>query len=228
MSFLSAFCSLLGPILQHSSFFQTQVLPLTAGKQSLIIRDLRSLNASDSSVKSTHAFFPPVSTLVRGWVIPQLRPGQLRPDDSGRPTQARPDSGPYVPSQAHPISGPSQLRPSQLRPVPSQARPNSGPSQLRPSQLRPIPTQALLGHLRPAPTQAWLTQAQQFRPGHLRPNSTQACPISGPFVPTQACSNSGPSQLRPIPTQARSNSGFRLPLYIQAKRVVRINASFLK
>ena len=59
---------------------------------------------------------------VQIWVLYQLRPGQLRPDNSGRPTQAGP-------TQAGANSGLSQFRPScpnsgrcHFRPIPIQAK----------------------------------------------------------------------------------------------------------
>ena len=136
-----------------------------------------------------------------GLVYPKLRPGELRPDNSGRLIQARPNSGPAIPIQAGPNSGPSHLRP---------AYPNSGLS-----QFRPVPFQAGLCHFRPVPFQAGPTQAgANSGRCQLRPS----CPISGPFqfrfIPSQAGANSGQSQLRPscpnsgrcqfrpIPTQA--------------------------
>ena len=117
-------------------------------------------------------------------VYPELRPGELRPDNSGRLIQARPNSGPAIPIQAGPNSGPSHLRP---------AYPNSGLS-----QFRPVPFQAGLCHFRPVPFQAGPTQAgANSGRCQLRPS----CPISGPFqfrfIPSQAGTISGPSQFRP-------------------------------
>ena len=142
--------------------------------------------------------------LNESWVAldPELRPGELRPDNSGRLIQARPNSGPAIPIQAGPNSGPSHLRP---------AYPNSGLS-----QFRPVPFQAGLCHFRPVPFQAGPTQAgANSGRCQLRPS----CPISGPFqfrfIPSQAGANSGQSQLRPsCPNSGRCH--FR-PIPIQAE-----------
>ena len=89
-------------------------------------------------------------------VYPELRPGELRPDNSGRLIQARPNSGPAIPIQAGPNSGPSHLRP---------ASPNSGQCHFRPAQLRPVPTQAKLSHFRPISIQVHpISGWYHFRP----------------------------------------------------------------
>ena len=60
-------------------------------------------------------------------VVPHFRPGQFRPNISGRPIQARPVSGPPIPFQACSISGlchfrPDDFGPAQFRPIPFQAK----------------------------------------------------------------------------------------------------------
>ena len=130
-----------------------------------------------------------------GLVYPELRPGELRPDNSGRLIQARPNSGPAIPIQAGPNSGPSHLRP---------ACPNSGQCHFRPGQLRPMPTQASANSGQVVPFQAHFNSGSS----HLRLVPFQAHHNSGQDVLTHACANSGlPNSGQAALTQASANSG---------------------